>query len=206
MQPVVIGIAGGSCSGKTTFSKLIAEMMGPNRCVLLRQDDYYIDIGILRPDCGLPNFDAPETIEFSLLAKHLKALKAGQAVDVPEYDFTTHTRQTTTQHVEPRLLIIVEGILILTQEAVREQLDDSIYIKCSRRLRYSRRKSRDIKKRGRSPRSVRLQFETTVEPSHRKYVSPSKEHAGRVLSQQEYIRGRKKLARKLIEQWTGLKI
>jgi len=166
--PIIVGIAGGSCSGKTTLAKLIANMVGDERCTLIRQDDYYIDLKTLRPDGGLPNFDAPDSLEFSLLAKHLGELKAGASVKVPTYDFATHTRQQAVNLVDPRPLIIVEGILILTQADVRAQLDHSLYMKCSKRLRYSRRVARDVQKRGRSSESVAEQFNETVQPSHEK--------------------------------------
>ena len=206
MSPIIVGISGGSCSGKTTFSRTIAQMVGADKCALLRQDDYYIDLSILSPDGDLPNFDAPEALEFSLLATHLKALKAGQPIKVPTYDFASHSRTDQFTAINPRPLIIVEGMLVLNQAEIREQLDYSIFISSSKKLRLSRRIERDIAKRGRTRESVLTQFNETVEPSHKRWVEPSKKFATRILSQKEYLRGRNKLARELIQQWTAWEI
>lgn len=209
MTPIVIGIAGGSCSGKTTLSGRVFELAGEGKCTLLRQDDYYIDVSILSPKSSsggaLPNFDAPNAIEFSLLAQHLAALKNGKPAEVPSYDFTTHTRNGYTTSVKPKPLIVIEGMLILHEAEIRALLDHSVFIECAEELRLNRRLTRDVTERGRSRQSVLDQFETTVEPSHKSYVEPSKKYASRIIGQAEYLENQN-LASELIQQWTGWQI
>ncbi len=206
MSPIIVGISGGSCSGKTTLARLITEMAGHDKCALIRQDDYYIDLSILSPDGALPNFDAPEALEFSLLADHLAALKAGQSIKVPTYDFPSHSRTGEFTAIDPKPLIVVEGVLVLNQPEIRAHLDHSLFISSSKKLRLSRRIERDTSKRGRTRECVLNQFNETVEPSHKRWVEPSQKFATRILAQKEYLTGRNNLARGLIEHWTGRKI
>jgi len=202
-SPIIVGIAGGSCSGKTTLAFNVANALGPHRCAMIAQDSYYIDIRIQCPDGGLPDFDAPEALEFSLLAKHLSALKQGAAVNIPTYDFTVHQRRAKTQRIVPKDIIIIEGILILSQPGIRTQLDHSVFLKCDKEMRLARRIARDVAERGRTEEGVIAQFNETVEPSQIKFVDPSAEFASLVLDQEEYLNGGDDLIAELIDQWTA---
>ncbi|NNE59065.1 MAG: uridine kinase [Hellea sp.] len=204
-KPTLIGIAGGSCSGKTTLARNAAKALGPHRCSLIAQDNYYFDVRILCPDGGLPDFDAPTSLEFSLLARHLAALKQGDAVDIPTYDFTVHQRREETVRVEPRPIVILEGILILSQPEIRAQLDHSVFLRCEKHLRLARRIARDVAERGRTEEGVLAQFYETVEPSQTTWVDPSSAHASRVIEQDEYLNGGDDLIKELIAQWTASK-
>jgi len=182
----IIAIAGGSCSGKSTIARYLTDSIGADRCRLGRQDDYYHDI---RERGGSPmvNFDVPEALDFSLLRDNLLELKAGRAVSLPRYDFTTHQRQTPSEPQGPRPYIVVEGILLLQQDILREVFDHSIYMMCAPELRLSRRLARDIAERGRIRADVLRQFHEQVEPAHQTYVSPSKGHADIIVDQTAYI-------------------
>ena len=206
MKPIIIGIAGGSCSCKTTLARRVQSALGDDVCTIIAQDNYYIDVRTLCPDGGLPNFDAPSSLEFSLLAKHLGEIKEGRAVDIPTYDFTVHQRTNETLSIIPKPVIIVEGILILTQADIRAQLDHSLFMDCPMETRLERRVARDVAERGRTMESVIAQFYETVEPSQREFVDPSARHVDRVLSQEAYISGGDEIVSELIEQWTGRQI
>jgi len=201
-RPKIIGIAGGSGSGKTTLAHNIARRLGRERCALISQDNYYIDVRILCPDGGLPDFDDPSSLEWSLLAKHLSALKSGETIDMPAYDFTVHQRRAERSRVRPKQVILVEGILILSQENIREQLDHSLFIQCDREMRMERRFRRDVAERGRTEQSVFEQFYENVDPSQARWVDPSAAQAQRVLAQDEYLSGGENLVTELIEHWT----
>src|SRR5258706_3048961 len=139
-RPLVVGIAGGTGSGKTTVAHKLAAAMPPNRCVTIEHDAYYRDQGHLPPaDRARINYDHPASLESSLLADHLRELRAGQAVDIPIYDFATHTRRAETRHVEPAPVIIVEGILVFVERAVRELLDIKIFVDTDSDIRLIRR-------------------------------------------------------------------
>ncbi|MFK8136985.1 MAG: uridine kinase [Bdellovibrionales bacterium] len=185
---IVLGIAGGSCSGKTTFCKRFRQIVGEERCNVLYQDNYYIDQSHrFDEDGGSVNFDHPEALDFELMSKHLKEIKMGLNVKVPLYDFATHTRKEETLDFQPQRLVLVDGILILSQKNVIEGLDDSFFIECEKEKRFQRRLTRDTRERGRTEEGVIAQFDKQVEPMHQEFVSPSKKNAHQVLSQEEYI-------------------
>ena len=183
----ILAVAGGSCSGKTTLSRHLQHRMGAENCLLIRQDDYYHDIRTRDASKGLPNFDVPEALDFDQLAADLKALKTGEAVSLPNYDFTTHQRRHPSEPVKPRPYIIVEGILLLNADQLRPILDYSLFMKCSTELRFTRRLARDIAERGRTKESVHTQFYKDVEPAHQTYVAPSASYADKIVPQQEYM-------------------
>lgn len=180
--PLIIGIAGGTGSGKTTVANKLARSMPPNRCVLIEHDAYYRD----RSDLTLEerkrlNYDHPDSLESDLLARHLAELRAGSGVDVPIYDYVSHSRGGTTRRVEPAPVIIVEGILVFVEPELREQLDIKIFVDTDADIRLMRRIRRDIEQRGRTFQSVREQYYTTVRPMHLQFVEPSKRWADLII-------------------------
>lgn len=176
--PLVIGIAGGSGSGKTTVAQEILQRVGPDRIAFLQHDSYYKDLSGLPPTQRAEvNFDHPNSLETDLLIEHIAALRDGMAVDVPIYDFSTHSRTTRTFTVQPRRVILVEGILIFTEAALREMFDVKIFVDTDSDLRLIRRLERDIAERGRTVQSVIKQYQTTVRPMHLEFVEPSKRYA-----------------------------
>ncbi len=180
---LVIGIAGGSGSGKTTFARLLGAHLGEGFCGILRQDSYYLDqSGLFDHDGGRVNYDHPESIEFSLMIEHLNQLKAGHDLKVPQYDFVTHKRLSTHEPFPCRPVIIVDGILILTQPALRDVLDVSIFVDTAEDLRFQRRLYRDTRERGRTAEGVKEQFFSQVKPMHDLFVEPSRDFAQRVIS------------------------
>ena len=185
-SPRILAVAGGSCSGKSTLAAYLRDYVGADNCRLVRQDDYYHDI---RERGGSPmvNFDIPEALDFDLLRENLMTFKQGQPVALPNYDFTTHQRRTPTEPRNPRPLIIVEGILLLGQPALRDVFDHSVFMRCAPELRLSRRLERDTTERGRSRDDVLRQFHSQVEPAHQAHVSPSQIYADIVIDQTEYI-------------------
>jgi uridine kinase len=177
-RPLVIGIAGGTGSGKSTVAKKLAAAMPPERCVVIDHDSYYRDQGALPPaERDTINYDHPDALESSLLAEHLRLLREGQSVEVPIYDFMTHTRRADTRHVDPAAVIIVEGILVFVEERVRKLLDVKIFVDTDADIRVFRRVRRDIEQRGRSFQSIREQYYATVRPMHLQFVEPSKRWA-----------------------------
>ena len=178
MKPLVVGVAGGSGSGKTTVVRRILETLGPERVALLEQDAYYRDGSHLPFEVRIArNYDHPDSIEESLFAEHVAALRQGLAVDAPCYDFVHHTRRPETRRVEPRPCVVVEGILVLASEPLRELLDLRLFVDTDPDVRFIRRLQRDIEERGRTPESVIGQWEETVRPMHLQFVEPSKRHA-----------------------------
>ncbi|WP_322806988.1 uridine kinase [Thermanaerothrix sp.] len=176
--PLVIGIAGGSGSGKTTVANVILERVGRDRIAYLPHDAYYRDLADLPPNQRAEvNFDHPDSLETSLLIEHIQRLKQWQPIDLPVYDFTTHTRTSRTIRVEPKRVIIVEGILIFAEPALRELFDVKIFVDTDPDIRFIRRLQRDITERGRTTESVIKQYLTTVRPMHLDFVEPSKRYA-----------------------------
>jgi len=176
--PLVLGIAGGTGSGKTTVANVILERAGAEHIALLPHDAYYKDLEDLpRAQRDLINFDHPDSLETGLLAQHLKALRQWQAVDIPIYDFTTHARTPRTRRIEPQPVILVEGILIFAEPALREMFDVKIFVDTAPDVRFIRRLERDIIERGRTVESVIHQYQTTVRPMHLEFVEPSKRYA-----------------------------
>lgn len=190
----VVGVAGGTGSGKTTIAEQIAEALQPNVQVL-HHDNYYAD----RPDltyderCQL-NFDHPESLETSLLVEHIAKLRRGESVDTPSYDFTKHRRKEATCIVHPTNVIIVEGILVFVDRALREQIDLKLFVDTPADIRVFRRIRRDLEERGRDFSSVREQYYSTVRPMHLQFVEPSKSYADLIIPEG----GRNKVALDLI--------
>jgi len=178
MEPVIIGVAGGTGSGKTTVAKEILRRAGTPRIAFLQHDAYYKDLGNLPlAQRAMQNFDHPDALDNALLLAHLKALKASQPVEIPVYDFTTHTRTVETRRIEPQPVILLEGILLFADEALRKLMDVKIYVDTDSDIRFIRRLERDIKERGRTTESVVRQYLSTVRPMHLEFVEPSKRHA-----------------------------
>jgi uridine kinase len=178
---LVIGIAGGTGSGKTTLMKNIVSRFG-EVVTVLSHDNYYKrqDHLTYEQRCAT-NYDEPAAFETELMVAHLDALRRGQAIDCPVYDFTVHNRSDDTVRVEPRQVIIVEGILIFADEALRQRMDIRIFVDTDADVRLCRRIKRDVNKRGRSLESVLQQYQETVKPMHEMYVEPSKRHADLVV-------------------------
>jgi uridine kinase len=176
--PLVIGIAGGTGSGKTTVANVILERVGAQNIVFLAHDSYYRDLKDLpRAQRDLVNFDHPNSLETDLLVTHLDALRQWKAVDVPVYDFTIHSRTSQTRHLEPQPVILVEGILVFAESELRERFDVKIYVDTDPDVRFIRRLKRDLVERGRTVDSVIQQYETSVRPMHLEFVEPSKRYA-----------------------------
>ena len=177
-DPLVIGIAGGSGSGKTTVAQEILQRVGPDRIAFLQHDSYYKDLSGLPPTQKAEvNFDHPNSLETELLIQHIALLRDGKPVEVPIYDFSTHSRTSQTYTVQPRMVILVEGILIFTEAALRNMFDVKIFVDTDSDLRFIRRLERDISERGRTTESVIRQYQSTVRPMHLEFVEPSKRYA-----------------------------
>lgn len=177
-RPLILGVAGGSGSGKTTVVSQIIRAMEPVPVSLLHHDSYYRDHPDLSDqDRGRLNYDHPDVLETPLLAGHLRELLAGQAVEEPVYDFTTHSRTDETRRIEPNPVVIVDGILILAEPDLRELMDIRVYVETDSDLRFIRRLLRDTQERGRSVESVIRQYQETVRPMHLEFVEPSRRHA-----------------------------
>ena len=178
MTSIVIGVAGGSGSGKTTVVRKIVDSLGPEQVTLLDHDRYYRDRNDLRlEERAALNYDHPDSLETDLLVRHVRELKAGRPVDVPRYDFTRHARLSPLEKFEPRRALIVEGILIFTDAALRELMDIKVFVDTDSDTRFIRRLQRDIAERGRTVESVIDQYQGTVKPMHLEFVEPSKRYA-----------------------------
>jgi uridine kinase len=169
----ILGVCGGSCSGKTSFAQALVKRLGADRAKILYQDSYYIDQSARFKEDGDVNFDHPDAIDFELLGRHLDALKNGESVEVPIYDFVTHKRLSASETLDPCDVVILDGTLILSQSAIVKRLSDSLFIDCPEDLRLARRKKRDVVERGRTPQGVVKQFELHVKPMHDSFVQPS---------------------------------
>lgn len=177
-HPIVIGLAGGTGSGKTTVANIILERVGADRIAYVPHDSYYRNLADLpRAQRDVVNFDHPNSLETELMIEHVRALKAGQPADLPVYDFTIHSRTLRTRRVRPQPVIIVEGILIFAEPVLRDLFDVKIYVDTDADLRFIRRLTRDIAERGRTVESVIHQYLTTVRPMHMEFVEPSKRYA-----------------------------
>lgn len=182
--PLVIGIAGGSGSGKTTVAQEILNRVGPARIAYLPQDAYYKDLSGLPPaQRAEVNFDHPNSLETELLIQHIQKLKKHQGVELPIYDFATDKRTDRTISIAPRRVIVVEGILIYAEPALRKLFDIRIFVDTDADLRFIRRLERDIHERGRTTESVIHQYLTTVRPMHLEFVEPSKRYADVIIPQ-----------------------
>lgn len=187
MRVLIVGVAGGSGSGKTTFASRLQERVGSENCTVLGQDSYYIDQSRkFDHDGGSVNFDHPDSLDFDLMAEHLQQLKSGKEIQVPIYDFATHTRSKETISMKPSKIVFVDGILIFSQPQVAKQLDHLLYIDCPEDLRFSRRLNRDVKERGRTPEGVKNQFYKQVKPMHDEFVEPSKHNACDIVNVEDF--------------------
>lgn len=178
MASFVIGVAGGSGSGKTTVVRRIVESLGPEHVTVLDHDRYYRDRNDLRlEERAALNYDHPDSLETDLLVDHVRALKGGRPVEVPRYDFTRYARLAEQDSVHPRRVLIVEGILIFTDAALRELMDIKVFVDTDSDTRFIRRLQRDVAERGRTMESVIDQYQSTVKPMHLEFVEPSKRYA-----------------------------
>lgn len=175
---MIIGISGGTGSGKTTVAQKIISSVGAENVVYLQQDSYYRNLGDMPLDLRhRVNFDHPDAFDTELLMNHLEALRAGESIEQPTYDYPTHSRRTETIHVEPRPVIIVEGILVFVNSQTRGLMDLKLFVDTDADIRFIRRLDRDVHERGRSVESVINQYTTTVRPMHLQFVEPSKRYA-----------------------------
>lgn len=181
---LIIGVSGGSCSGKTRLGNALADTLGGAGCAVMLQDDYYHSQPDAQQDNLKFNFDHPDAIDFELLARDLASLKQGEVIHSPHYDFASHTRVAGREKmIAPQPVVLLDGILILTDPGVRAVLDYAVYIRCPRDQRLARRLRRDVAERGRSPDNVVAQFDSQVEPMHQQFVAPSAVHADAVFDQ-----------------------
>lgn len=178
MSPIIIGVAGGSGSGKTTIVDIIMDALGKEDVIVIKHDDYYKDQSDLSYEERIVvNYDHPNSLDNDLFIQHLIALSNGQAIDKPIYDFTIHNRKSQTEHVHPAKVIILEGILILEDARIRDLMNIKVYVETDPDLRFIRRLDRDINERGRTVDQVIKQYLETVKPMHYQFIAPSKRHA-----------------------------
>jgi len=181
-SPIIIGIAGGTGAGKTTIARRLSEPLPTGSVAVIEHDAYYRD----RPDLSYEdrsvlNFDHPDSLDNELLLSHLEALKAGQGIDKPVYNFRTHRRKSETVRIEPHPVVIIEGILIFVDKTLRHLMDIKIFVDTDPDIRVLRRLKRDINQRGRDFDSVRHQYYDTVRPMHLEFVEPSKRYADLII-------------------------
>jgi uridine kinase len=182
VTPFVIGIAGGTGSGKTTVANAIVRTVGEERIAFLSHDAYYRDfVDLPKHILDGKNFDHPDSLESELLVRHLRALKSGAAVEMPVYDFKVHRRSGETKRVEPRKVILVDGILLYVEAELRKLFDVKVFVDTDSDVRLIRRIKRDIAERGRTLDSVVEQYENTVRPMHLEFVEPSKRYADLII-------------------------
>ncbi len=182
MRTLIIGVAGGTGSGKTTVADEIVRRVGLGRIVSVHQDRYYRDLSHLDPEERIQhNFDHPDAIEEELLVEHLGLLTSGQTAPLPVYDFARHIRTTSVEVAEPRPVVLLEGILILAVAVVRELIDVKLFVDTDPDIRFIRRLHRDLAERGRSVESVIDQWSETVRPMHLEFVEPSKRYADLII-------------------------
>jgi len=188
-QPVILGVSGGSGSGKSTVVREVVRILGEETASVVRHDWYYRDLGQLTYDeRSQINFDHPDSLETELLASHLRALISGEPVEVPTYDFTIHARAEATRRVDPTPLVILDGILVLANAELRGLMDYRVFVDTAPDVRLSRRVRRDTSERGRTAESVLDQYERTVRPMHLEFVEPSRRFADLTISEGGYNR------------------
>lgn len=184
---LIIGIAGGTGCGKTTVVNQIINELPPNEVGIISQDSYYNDLSHLSMEERVKvNFDHPSAIDFSLLSEHLKALRSGQSVQQPVYSFKAHNRTGETETTIPRKVMIVEGILILTNPELRKLFDIKIYVHADSDERLIRRIKRDVEERGRDMEEVLTRYQTTLKPMHQQFIEPTKEYADIIIPNNKY--------------------
>lgn len=187
MAALIIGVAGGSGSGKTTVVRRLVSGLGVDATTVIEHDRYYRD----RPDSTVAeraavNYDHPDALDTPLLIAHIDALRSSAAVDLPSYDFAEHRRRADTQPAFPRPVVIVEGILVLADTQLRGLMDLKVFVETDVETRFNRRLRRDVRERGRSPEAVREQFTETVKPMHDLFVEPSRQFADIVIKEGGY--------------------
>ncbi len=181
-NPVIIGIAGGTGSGKTTIARRVYEHIGRDRIEWISHDAYYRDFATLPlEERHRVNYDHPDSLETSLLVEQLDRILEGNSVEIPIYDFAMHVRSSHTRRVEPKPAIIVEGILVLAEPEVRKRIDIKLFVDTPADIRFLRRLRRDIESRGRTVDSVIEQYLSTVRPMHEEFVEPSKRFADLII-------------------------
>jgi uridine kinase len=175
----IIGIAGGSGSGKTTFAKKVQNHIGPTKSTIVSMDSYYLDHlpEDLNTKTGKFNFDHPKAFDWHLLNRHIADLKQGRDIEMPLYDFKTNARLKDTQNISPSTIILFEGIFTLFDKSIRNLLDIKCFLHVESDIRFTRRLHRDVKERGRSLESVIEQYYQTVRPMYQKYLDPQKQYA-----------------------------
>jgi len=184
---MIIGICGGTGSGKTTVARRILENVSDEYVIFLQQDSYYRNLGDMPVELRHRiNFDHPDALDNDLFINHVKALRAGEPIEAPIYDFSTHTRRNETIHLDPKPILILEGILIFVDAALRELMDIKIFVDTADDLRFIRRLQRDVQDRGRTVESVIKQYLDTVRPMHEQFVEPSKRFADVVIPEGGY--------------------
>lgn len=184
---LVIGIAGGTGSGKTTIANYVLETVGPEKIAFLPHDAYYKDLSHLPLEERVKiNFDHPSSLETDLLIEHIKQLKMNQAIELPSYNFKSHTRSADTTSIQPEPIILIEGILIFAEPELRRLFDLKIYVDTDADIRFIRRLKRDITERGRTTQSVINQYLETVRPMHLEFVEPSKRYASVIIPEGGY--------------------
>ena len=181
-RPFLIGVAGGTCSGKTTISEKLAELAGDEHVALIKLDSYYVsrthqDID----ERARSNYDHPDAFDWALLNDHLAALVNGATVPVPVYDYANHDRSDRVRPVAPARIVVVEGILVLYDVQLRDRFDLRVFVDTDADIRLIRRLARDVAERGRTPESIVAQYLATVRPSHEQFIEPSKRHADVIL-------------------------
>ena len=175
---MIIGICGGTGSGKTTIARRVIEAVGRENVILIEQDSYYRNLADMPLDeRHQANFDHPDSIDSEMLMNHLKRLKSGDSIEMPVYDFKSHTRSDISDHIEPKPVVLVEGILIFSEPRILSLLDVRVFVDTPDDIRFIRRLQRDIRERGRTTESVIAQYFTTVRPMHFEFVEPSKRSA-----------------------------
>jgi uridine kinase len=183
-RPFLIGVAGGTCSGKTTVSERLAALAGEQHLALIKLDSYYVDrTHQAFEERTQANYDHPDAFDWQLLNDHLAALAAGAPAPVPIYDYAMHNRSGEVRMVQPARIVVVEGILVLYEPTLRNRFDLKVYIDTDADLRLIRRLQRDVAERGRTPDSIVNQYLTTVRPSHEQFIEPSKRHADVIFPQ-----------------------
>ena len=184
---MIIGIGGGTGSGKTTLAKKLLASIGADHVVSLQQDSYYRNLADMPLDQrSKANFDHPDAYDNALLFEHLKSLRAGESVRRPIYDYVTHSRKPESICVAPLPVILVEGILVFFEDRMRQLMDMKIFVDCDADIRFTRRLMRDIQERGRSVESVIDQYVSTVRPMHLEFVAPSRRYADVILSGERF--------------------
>lgn len=175
---VTLGISGGTGSGKTTISEEITRALGPEQSVIIHQDSYYLDRSVLpSDDRDRINFDHPSAFDWKLFKRQVRALQQGKPIDKPIYNFHTHSRMPETTRVEPRPVLLIEGILVFDDPDLRKMMDIKVYVDADADVRFIRRMDRDVRERGRSIESIVDQYMTSVRPMHLQFVEPSKRYA-----------------------------